>query len=713
MTEYAIAVDVGGTFTDVTLAELTSGRLWSLKTPTTPDDPAQGFVAGLRAALDAAGLAGGDLARVFHATTIATNAILEDKGVTTGLVTSEGFRYVLEIGRHDAPRRVNPYRWEKPKRPVPPERVLEVAGRLSRDGAEELPLDEARCAAAGAWFRARGVDSIAVCLLYSYANPDHERRAAELIRAAHPDAHLSLSADVLPVFREYERSMATVLNAYVMPLVSGYIGRLRERLAALDVRGRLYVMKSNGGVVSPTVAAVQPVSTALSGPAAGVIGATEIARAAGYDDLISIDMGGTSADVCLVDGGQPETTEEGQVGAWPLHLPMIDVHTIGAGGGSIASVNAEGVLEVGPASAGARPGPVCYGHGGTEPTVTDANLVLGRIPPYLLGGTMPLDRDAALAAIQRRVAEPLGLDVYAAASGILEIVDNNMMGAIRVVSIERGHDPRDYVLVPCGGAGPLHGAALADLLAMPAVVVPARPGVLSTFGLLFSDLRNDFARTHVRPLAQCDPAELEAIFRDLEAQARAWQDTEGIPAAARGYEWFATMRYVAQMFELTLQWPVRAVNAAVIEQMTRAFHQRHQQTYTYCSEDAPVEIVTLRVQATGALQKLAVPRGPTPPPDAGGGRTAGAGCTSSPLPSQGSGAEEVRSPGPAPVGSRDVYFTRAAGFIPTPIYARDRLAPGAGFAGPAVVEQMDSNTLVPPGWACRVDEYGNLILTRQ
>jgi N-methylhydantoinase A len=723
MAEYAIALDVGGTFTDVTLVELESGQVWSLKTPTTPDDPSAGFTTGVQQALAAAGITGADLARVFHATTTATNAILEDKGVKTGLITTEGFRYVLEIGRHDGPRRTNKYLWVKPKRPVPPERVLEVRERIDKHGQIEEPLDEERCRAIAARFRDDGVESIAISLLYSYANDAHERRAAALVREVYPEAQLSLSADVLPVFREYERSMATVLNAYVMPLVGSYIGLLRRRLAELGVRAPFHVMKSNGGLVSPEVVQVQPVTTALSGPAAGVMGATQIARAAGYDDLISIDMGGTSADVCLVEGGQPETTEEGQVGTWPLHLPMIDVHTIGAGGGSIASVNAEGVLEVGPASAGARPGPVCYAHGGTEPTVTDANLVLGRIPPYLLGGTMPLDRDAALAAIQTRIAEPLGLDPYAAASGILEIVDNNMMGAIRVVSIERGHDPRDYVLVPCGGAGPLHGTALADLLAMPAVVVPARPGVLSTFGLLFSDLRNDFARTHVRPLAECDPAELQGIFRDLEAQARAWQDTEGIPPAARGYEWFATMRYVAQMFELTLQWPVREVNAAVVDQMTRAFHQRHQQTYTYCSEDAPVEIVTLRVQATGALQKLAVPRvGPPSRPTLGGaddgsarpptvrGENVKRAAETQPSSPQDWGAGGAD---PAPVGTRDVYFTRGEGFVPTPVYDRDHLAPGATFAGPAVVEQMDSNTLVPPGWACRLDEYGNLILERQ
>jgi N-methylhydantoinase A len=682
MSEYAIALDVGGTFTDVTLAELTSGRLWSLKTPTTPDDPARGFLTGLRAALKAATIAGPDLARVFHATTIATNAILEEKGVPTGLVTTEGFRYVLEIGRHDAPRRINPYQWEKPRRPVPPERVLEVAGRIGRDGQEEQPLDEPRCAEIGAWFRARGVESVAVCLLYSYANAAHERRTGELIQAAYPDAHLSLSADVLPVFREYERSMATVLNAYVMPLVSGYIGRLRARLAEEGVGARLYVMKSNGGLVSPEVASAQPVSTALSGPAAGVIGATELARAAGFDDLISIDMGGTSADVCLVDNGHPETTEEGQIGTWPLHLPMLDVHTIGAGGGSIARVSTEGVLTVGPASAGAQPGPVCYGQGGTEPTVTDANLALGRIPPYLVGGAMALDREAALRAIEERIAAPLGLDVYAAASGILEIVNNNMLGAIRVVSIERGRDPRDYALLPCGGAGPLHGADLAALLFMPAVIVPPRPGVLSTFGLLFSDLRNDFARTYVQPLADCDPAALEGVYRDLEAQAATWQDREAIPAEAREYDWFATMRYVNQMFELTLPWPVRAVSGPVLEAMTRAFHDRHRQLYSYCSEDAPVEVVTLRVQASGRLKQLEILR-----LSAASGRA-------------------------APARTRDVYWQRGQGFIATPIYDRDTLTAGATLTGPAVVEQMDSNTLVPPGHVCRVDEYGNLVLRR-
>lgn len=678
--EYAVALDVGGTFTDVTLADLSRGRLWSLKTPTTPDDPSEGVAAGVSQALQDAGLTGADLTRVLHATTTATNAILEQKGVRTGLVTSTGFRYALEIGRHDSPRRVNKYLWVKPRRPVTPEHVLEVDGRIGPRGEVEQPLDEAQARAAVQHFRRAGITSIAVCLLYSYANPEHERQVARILQEAYPEAQVSLSVDVLPVFREYERSMATVLNAYVMPLVSSYIGGLVDRLNELDVRSRFYVMKSNGGLVSPEVVRVQPVSTALSGPAAAVIGATRLARAAGFDDIISIDMGGTSADVCLVNGGEPSSTDEGEIGDWPLHLNMINIHTIGAGGGSIARVSEQGILTVGPASAGARPGPVCYGLGGTEPTVTDANLVLGRVPPALLDGRMPLDREAAARAIQERVAAPLGIGLYEAASGIVEIVNNNMMGALRIVSIERGEDPREYTLVPGGGAGPVHAADLADLLQMPAVLVPPRPGVLSTFGLLFSDLRNDFARTHVRRLSSCSPREIEDAFAELERQARAWLDAEQVPADARSFARFASLRYVNQMFELTLPWPAEAAEDDVLRQLAEAFHRRHLQLYTYNSPDAAVELVTLRLQASGALRTLDV----------------------QPLPEGAAGAE--------PEGRRSVYFNRATGFVETPLYRRERLAAGTRLHGPALIDQMDTSTVVPPGFTCEVDRLGNLIL---
>ena len=475
-----------------------SGRLWVTKTPTTPHDPSAGFMAGIDRALQLAGIEAAALRHVLHGTTTATNAILEGKGAAIGLLTTAGFRDVLEIGRHDIPRRANMFAWVKPARPVAPELIFEIGGRVTVDGAEIEPLDEEAVRAAARRLRGAGVDSIAVCFLHSYANPAHERRARALLLEEHPGGAVSLSSEVLPVFREFERSMGTVLNAYVQPLVGRYVARLVGELRARGIRAPLSIMKSNGGVIGADVVRTQAIHTALSGPAAGVIGARRIGEAAGFDDLISVDVGGTSADVCLVRGGEAEVTTEGRVGAWPLHVPMIDIHTIGAGGGSIARVTEDGTLTVGPESAGAQPGPVCYGAGGEEPTVTDAHLVLGRIPSHLLGGEIPLDVERARRAIEEHVARPLGLPLAAAAQGILDIVNNNMVGALRLVSVERGYDPRDFVLVPFGGAGPLHGADLATLLGMRTVVVPRHPGVLSTFGLLGTEVRNDYARTSLQ-----------------------------------------------------------------------------------------------------------------------------------------------------------------------------------------------------------------------
>src|SRR5947207_6485965 len=494
---YTVALDVGGTFTDVALVHEARGRLVATKTSTTPHDVSAGFIAGIDKALRLAGVEAASLRHVLHGTTTATNAILEGKGAATGLLTTAGFRYVLEIGRHDIPRRANMFAWVKPTRPVSPELIFEIGGRVSVDGEELEPLDEAAVRAAAARLREADVASIAVCFLHAYANATHERRAGSLIREVHPACAVSLSSEVLPVFREFERSMGTVLNAYVQPIVGRYVASLTDRLRERGIVAPLSVMKSNGGVVGAEVVRTQAIHTALSGPAAGVIGARRVGEASGFADLISVDVGGTSADVCLVRGGEADVTVEGHVGTWPLHVPMIDIHTIGAGGGSIARVSEDGTLTVGPESAGALPGPVCYGAGGEQPTVTDGHLVRGRIPSHLLGGEIALDVERARRAIEERVARPLGLPPAAAAQGILDIVNHNMVGALRLVSVERGYDPRDFVLVPFGGAGPLHGADLAALLAMRTVVVPRHPGVLSTLGLLGTEVRNDYARTHL------------------------------------------------------------------------------------------------------------------------------------------------------------------------------------------------------------------------
>ena len=673
---YTVALDVGGTFTDVALLHEASGRLWVTKTPTTPHDVSAGFITGIDKALRLAGVEAASLRHVLHGTTTATNAILEGKGAATGLLTTAGFRYVLEIGRHDIPRRANMFAWVKPARPVSPELIFEIGGRVTVEGEELEPLDETGVRAAARRLREAGVNSIAVCFLHSYANPAHERRAHALLLDEHPDCAVSLSSEVLPVFREFERSMGTVLNAYVQPLVAGYVARLVGELRPRGITAPLSIMKSNGGVIGADVVRTQAIHTALSGPAAGVIGVRRIGEAAGFADLISVDVGGTSADVCLVRGGEAEVTVEGRVGAWPLHVPMIDIHTIGAGGGSIARVTDDGTLTVGPESAGAQPGPVCYGAGGEEPTVTDAHLVLGRIPSHLLGGEITLDVERARRAVEERVAQPLGLPLAAAAQGILDIVNNNMVGALRLVSVERGYDPRDFVLVPFGGAGPLHGAELAALLAMRTVVVPRHPGVLSTFGLLGTEVRNDYARTSLQKPPDYDLGAVGAVYAALEGQARAWLAAEGVEPAGHRLTRLADLRYRHQGFELTVPWPEPDLS---VDALVARFHVRHRQLYTYALADAPVEIVTLRVAAAGRVRRFTLPS------------------------LDRRGAAAARHP------QRRVYFA-GVGWTACPCLDRERLGAGAVVTGPAIVEQLDTTTVVPPGHRATVDRVGNLVI---
>jgi N-methylhydantoinase A len=652
-----------------------TGRLWITKTPTTPHDPSDGFVAGVAKALALAGTSPAALRHVLHGTTTATNAILEDKGAATGLVTTAGFRYVLEIGRHDIPRRANMFAWTKPARPVPPELIFEVPGRIGVDGEEIEPLGEDAVREAARRLREARVASVAVCFVHSYTDGAHERRARELLLAEYPECAVSLSSDVLPVFREFERSMVTVLNAYVQPLVGRYVARLGERLRARGIGAPLSIMKSNGGVVGADVVRAQAIHTALSGPAAGVIGARLIGESTGLGDVISVDVGGTSADVCLIQAGEAAITTEGRVGAWPVPVPMIDIHTIGAGGGSIARVRDDGTLTVGPESAGAVPGPACYGAGGEEPTVTDAHLVLGRIPAHLLGGEIVLDVERARRAVEERVARPLGLTLEAAACGILDIVNHNMVGAIRLVSVERGHDPRDFALVAFGGAGPLHGADLAGLLSMRTIVVPRHPGVLSTFGLLGAEVRNDYARTSLGKPPDYDLASVAGIYRELQTQADAWLRDEGVPASRRRLVRLADLRYRHQGFEITVPWPERGLD---VDALITRFHERHERLYTYALRDAPVEIVTLRVAASGRVRRFTLPDLPA------------------------TRARRTRA-------RRRVYFA-GRGWVDAPCLARDALGLGSRVVGPAIVEQLDTTTVLPPGHRGRVDRFGNLVI---
>lgn len=664
---FSVAVDIGGTFTDITIQDGDTGQAWTAKTPSTPHDPSEAFLTGVRLALEAAGSAAAGVGRVLHGTTVATNMILEGKGARAALVTTAGFRHVLDIGRQDIPRRVNLHAWVKPQRPVPPARVFEVTERISAQGEVLVPLDEASVQAAAEACRAAGVAAVAVCLLHAFAAPAHERRVAEMLRQALPGVAVTASSDVLPVVREYERSLATILNAQVMPAISTYVQRLEERLAGEGIAAPLLLMKSNGGVAGAAAIRRAPAVTALSGPAAGVVGARAVSAAAGYPDIITVDIGGTSADICLMKGGEVGLTQTGHIGEWPLPLPMVDMVTIGAGGGSLARVTPEGALAVGPESAGAVPGPACYGRGGARATVTDAHVALGHLPPSLLGGRMVLDVAAAEAAVRDTVAAPLSLDLHAAARGILAIADSNMVGAVRVVSVERGHDPRDFALVPFGGAGPLHGCALAELLGIRTVVVPPSPGVLCAQGLLAADLKAEFSRSLHDPT----PEVVEAGYAALEAQAAGWFAEEEVPAARRETRRVALMRYAGQGGELAVPWPGDMDGAA------RGFAAQHKALYGFDLPEGTVELVTLRLEGTGQLSGSI-----TATLQAGGGAV--------------------------PMGRHAVHF--AGGTQEAALYDRASLGAGDSFAGPAIVTQLDATTLVPPGWGARMDASGALVL---
>jgi len=665
----AIAVDIGGTFTDIALHDASSGRIWRAKTPSVPSDPSQAFLTGIRLALDDAEKAAPQLSRVLHGTTVATNMILEGKGAKTALVTTQGFRHVLTIGRQDIPRRANYLAWVKPARPVPASRVFEVTERIGAGGVVIEPLDEASVEAAAAACRKLGVEAVAVCLLHSFANPAHERKVADILRARLSGVAVTASSDVLPVVREYERSLATVFNAMVMPGVSTYVSRLEKRLLDEHVAAPLLLMQSNGGVAGAATIRRAPALTALSGPAAGVVGARDVAAACGIRDIITVDIGGTSADVCLLKDGHISLTQQGHVGEWPLPLPMVDMVTIGAGGGSIARVDA-GTLTVGPQSAGADPGPAAYGRGGERATVTDAHVILGHLPAKLLGGRMELDVEAAARVVDREVARPLGLDRRAAARGILSILDHNMVGAVRLVSVERGHDPRDFTLVAFGGAGPLHGCSLAALLGITRVLVPPAPGVLCADGLLAADLKAQFSRT----LPKAGPVDLEMarrIFAELTAQADDWLTAEKVAIEDRLQNRMAMLRYRGQGGEVAVPWHDSR------DGIEAAFAAAHKALYGFALDSA-IELVTLRVEATGRM--------PAPP---------------RPTLGKGTGAK--------PRDKFPVHFDSGAAQVP--LYDRASLGAGDSIDGPAIVSQLDATTLVLPGWTGEVHPSGAILLS--
>lgn len=677
----ALALDVGGTFTDVILADRRSGRYWIAKSPSVPADPSKGFFNGIEKVLGVAHAAPADVAVTFHGSTVATNAVLEGKGARTALITTAGFRHVLEIGRADIPRHENLFGWVKPKRPVVPRDIYEVPERILFDGTTAMPLDRAAVETVAGTIRERDYAAVAVVLLHSYINPAHERQVGEILARALPGVSVSLSHEVLPLFREYERSLATVLNAMLQPPVGGYIDRLASGLGSRKITSPFFIMKSNGGIFPPEAAARQPVHLALSGPAAGARGAALVGRLAGQPDVITIDIGGTSADVALIRGGEPQVSIAGRIGAFPLALPIVDIHTIGAGGGSIARVGPEGALRVGPESAGADPGPAAYGRGGQHATVTDANLVLGRVPPHLLDGEIPLDTALAREAVRRHVAEPLRLSVEAAAAGIIDIVDNNMVGALKVMSVERGLTPADFALCAFGGAGPVHGARLMRLMGMHRCLVPPHPGILCATGLLSTDLKYDFAVTRLLRAPDFDIADVATSFDKLMRAADERLERDCVTPARRRLTRLADLRYAGQGDEIAVPLAPGEISRATLEALAAAFHDRHQQLYGFADRNAAVEFVNLRVTAVGLMDHVRLLELDRAPP---GSRP----------PSSGPRMAILDAGGPRPV----------------PTWRREQLLAGHRIDGPAIVDQLDSTTVILPGQTATADLYGTLVI---
>ncbi len=680
-----IGIDTGGTFTDVVAVDEETGRTTTTKTPSTPADPAEGFLTGVRKVLGGMGLSGDAITAVSHGTTVATNQLLEGKLDRIGFITTEGYESVLEIARQSVPDGYgNSYFWVKPPRIVPADLVRTVGGRLDHTGARVRPFSEDDARAAARFFRDAGISTVGVCFLHAYADDAHERAMLEILRQEHPGCVVSLSSQVLREYREYERSVTTLVDAAVKPKVGAYVTNIRTRLDEIAPGVPFYVMKSNGGVLSAREVVHQPITTMLSGPAAGALGAALIAGTAGFDRVLTCDGGGTSTDVTVVIDGEPTLTTEGSVGEYPSKIPMIDVVTVGAGGGSIAWLSPEGTLKVGPQSAGADPGPMCYPDGGDAPTVTDAHVVLGRIPPHLLGGEIPLSVEAAIDGLAGLGAK-LDLSLERTATGILEISAWNQANALRQVTVARGLDVRDFTLTTFGGSGSLLACRLMDILNLPRTLVPPNPGNVSAFGLLTVDVRNDYVQTAVAKHVELDLGRMRAVFADLEGQARTALDGEGFDRGKQRMQRSADLRYVGQAFEVRVPVTDGELDRAAAEEVAQAFHAAHRQLYGYDFASDPrqaVEWVNLRVSGIGPIRRPDLVE--LEPRDGGTNR--------------------------AVTGSRRVFFDA---WVDTPTYNRPDLAPGDVVSGPAIIEEFGSTVPVHPGFAATVDTYGNLLLTRE
>ena len=672
---YRIAVDIGGTFTDLQILNEATGESRAHKTPTTPDDPSEGLLKGIGEAASVFGFALPQVSALMHGTTIATNAVLERKLPRGALIATAGFEDVLEIGRH-VRKQVYSVKGEPRALLVPRSRRFGVKERIDARGEVAEPLDEASAREAARRVAESGAEVCAVALLHAYANPAHERRLGEILREAKPELHVSLSSDVSPEIREFERSSTTVLNALLMPVVAGYLARLKRRMAEAGLAAPVYLVQSNGGVTTPEKAAEQPARLLLSGPSGGALAAETLSRLLDEPNLIAVDMGGTSFDVSIVHEGRTRLVTQGEMDGLPVRLPMLEIRTIGAGGGSLAVIDPSGRLRVGPESAGAKPGPACYGRGGERPTVTDANVALGRIDPdYFLGGAMSLDAAAARRALQDGLAAPLDLALEAAAEGLLRVASANMAAAVRLSLFEKGLDPKDFALISFGGAAGLHACDIADELGCGRVVFPRDPGTLSAWGMLFSDIVHDLARSKLAAADAAAATKLAPLMAELRREGEALLARDGVRESEREYRFSADFRYKGQAYEIVV--PVaETLDAAAIADAAARFHELHMQQYAHAERRATPEIVTLRLAAVGRLPKPGA-RPYSPSAEAAAKR------------------------------SRRVCFAGRWG--DAPVLARASLRPAEPLAGPAVIEEPHSTILLPPGWSLACAASGDLI----
>ncbi len=693
MTNYRVGVDIGGTFTDIVfLAD--DGTVLARKVASTPDDYSRSVLEGVRGGVDELGILPSAVSEISHGFTVATNAIIENKGANTALITTEGFRDILELRRNRVPRLYD-LNYEKPPSLVKRQLRLEVRERLNYKGEVLRPLETADVDRAIEKIAQEGVESVAVCLLHSYANPEHEQYIARALRERVPQVNLTLSSELLPEMKEYERTSTTVINGYVRPVVERYLGLLTEGLRDMGITVPLSIMQSNGGLATSGIAMEKPVYCIESGPAAGVVGAYHLGARLGVENLMTLDMGGTTAKACIIENGEILQAPESEVGGdisvghrllrgsgHILRVPSIDLAEVGAGGGSIASVDSSGSIRVGPQSSGAVPGPACYRLGGRDATVTDADVLLGYLnPEHLLGGDFPIDRELAREAVTRNVAFPLGLSEVDAAHGIHLLVNSNMARALRAVSSERGRDPRRFVLFSFGGSGPVHAAGLAEMLDITRLVVPPFPGVFSSFGLLVANVEHHFVQTYFKTFDQLDLAEFSGIMERLWNEGRSQLHTEGFDDSAQEITTQVDMKYVGQVSELSVSMPTERITPQTLIDLGEAYDREHLQTFGY-QTDAPYQLVNVRVIARGLSSESRVPESLELPQSANQG------------PSQ-----------------RPVYFGANQGWTDTPVVDRAYVAQNPG-SGPMIIEEYDSTTVVPPDWSASVDQWQNILLER-